>query len=288
MSPTCGDNGGVTKAGNPCGSTIIDESGLCQSHRPTNEAVVLENLPVLPGDEVDADRVAELEALLAEEREARITAEEQAVAERARAEKFDPTRDVTDRIFGDTGDVSNYFSPEHIREVAEAELADLNRNRMRRGYSPVDWDEATWAKKIEETKQAMVAERHGLVPTAGPLTRVMKLYNPKGNSLVQIPMEDQVNNHRGSLADSVERYRAKGFKLARVRCRIERGELVPERDGPIVTLFCGAINCWEPAAAEAGGKFLNAGYCGPDHQRRTEAGKEKADGSTNPLVMAGV
>lgn len=218
---------------------------------------------VTPGSDVEMDLLrGELEA----ERAARLVAEEaaeaaeaEAIEQRARAEKLDPVADVTNRIFENADDVIAFFPEQNLRDSAAAELKAMNKGRIKAGLLPIDWSPDEWDQHVVEEANKIVAGRHGLVPTSGPLTRVLKFLNPGTGNLVQIPIEDQVNNHKGSLADSIERYRRKGFKLTR-------------------PMFCGTRDCWELAIVDAAGNMGLDGYCSEDHRRRTEVGKESRDG----------
>lgn len=242
-----------------------------------------------------ADRIAELEAELAEAQAAREVAEAElaeatrvAELERDRADRLSPTADVSAQVFESADDVTDYFTQQALRDAAGAELESINRNRQRRGAFPVQWSDEDWDRAVADEAAKIVAERRGLVAEAGPLTRVLKFFKPKDRSIVQVPIEPQVNNHKGSLEDSTARYRNKGFKIATVRARRgPDGRLVADKNGPLVTMFCATRDCWELAEInDLDGHPRFEGYCGPDHQRRTEMGKDTGE-VTNRQVLAG-
>lgn len=239
----------------------------------------LDPAPDDPADDaptVDVEaRIAALEEELAAERESRTFAEARIEELSDENDKLRPEVDVTRRLFTTAEDVSAVFTDDALREIAAEKLASLNRGRLQRGHHPVTWEPAEWDAEIAQVREELAHDRDGLVPDGVPLTRVLKLVNAKKpgapGAMVQVPMEDQVNNHKGSLADSIEVYRRKGFKVAQVRVSFtDSGEMRVDPNGTVKTTICASIDCWSPAPVDRGGKYVEGGYCSSDHRRRTE------------------
>lgn len=187
-------------------------------------------------------------------------------AEKAASKKKDeriaelkPTRDVTPFMFQTTDDVREFFGEEKLIVKVKERLAAQNRIRMRQGYERLPTDPESIAEMVEELVAELVDDRHseGVLPSVeGWLDRTLKMIRPDG-MLIQIPYEGQINNTAGSLADGIERYRRKGFKLTE-------------------PMLCPTKDCYEVAAAhEKGaqkGRWIYDGYCSEDHRNRTERG----------------
>ena len=223
----------------------------------------------------DTDLIAKLETQLAEkdavlESATALINEKDAalkVAEKL-VEEYKPTVDVSGFLMETVDDVKARFSESQIRDLAEREFAEVNRTRLKAGYSQIEFDEEAWEQAIDETIDDLLADRRrdGANPT-GPLMRVMKMMKPDG-ILVQIPYENQINNLAGSIADAIQRYKDKGFKL-----------VTPD--------LCPSQNCWELAAIE-NGLFIYGRYCSQDHQKRTEGTQnEGVEGAITRAMMAG-
>lgn len=205
---------------------------------------------------------AALEAMTDEQREffeERLAALEEQLAQaererdeaKAAADKWRPDFDVSARLFGDVEDVMSYFSEQELKDMAAAELKEINRVRRRNGDEPIKYTKAEWDEKIREAALELVADRTREVPTSGPMMQTLKMYHPGLKRLVAIPYEPQINNMRGSLEDALARYRNKGWKIASVNGG----------------MLCGAGPCWAPALME-NGQYTFGGFCSEDHLRR--------------------
>lgn len=176
--------------------------------------------------------------------------------QRKKIDETSTTVDIRNRLFRSTGDVHEYFDTQYLRDLAEATLGTENRERRRRDLSPLKFDEEEWEAAIEEVVEDLLADRtlNG-AKTEGPLLRTLKMYNPKDDTIRQIPYEGQFNNIAGSLADGLILYERKGFK----------------RVSPFV---CPSGDCNEEAAligsGKNQGKWRFEGYCSDDHFQRTE------------------
>lgn len=100
-----------------------------------------------------------------------------------------------------------------------------------------------------KTKEAMA---NAAEPTE-PASRKVKLFIMRNGmpTLEQIPMESQINNMAGSLADGIVRYTRKGFKLTD-------------------PFLCPRAGCFRAAAADAGGNWEFDGYCSDRHRVEVE------------------
>ena len=164
--------------------------------------------------------------------------------------EYKPTVDIRSYLMETPDDVRARFSEQTIQDLAEGEIAEVNRVRTKAGHAPIKYDEKEMAKKIDETILDLLADRaREAPPVTGPLMRTLKMVKPDG-TLVQIPYEDQINNLAGSISDAKERYREKGFKMT-------------DPD------LCPSQNCYELSILE-GGNFVFRGYCSNDHLTRTE------------------
>lgn len=200
----------------------------------------------IPADELsDADRIELLEQQLAD---ATVRAEK---AEEL-AEAHSPTRDIGGFIMTSIEDVEHRFDKQNIRDLAEAELAEINRARLKNGYMPINYSDEEWAVAIEKVKSDLLLDREKYAPPAeGPLMRTLKMVTPAGN-LVQIPYEPQINNQAGSLEDGIAIYRNKGFKLPK-------------------PMLCPSQDCYEYSAVnDNDGNYTFKAYCTKDHHDRTE------------------
>lgn len=258
------------------------ESGFAETVEVSPDALT----PTID-DAIVEDRLAALEAELEAERSARQSAEERIGELLAENDEIRADSDVTHLLFESIDDVAGAFTDEQIREIAAQELAELNRGRLLRGFQPIEWGPEQWQEATDKVRADLVADRGGHVPGQGPLTRVIKLVNPNTRGLVQTVMEDQVNNFKGSLADPIERYRRKGFKVAMVRVSFASdGRMVVDPDGTLKTTLCPSKDCWDPALIDRGGNYVHGGYCAESHRRRTEPDPDGA-GVADRRVLSG-
>lgn len=190
-------------------------------------------------------------------------------------EKIDelrPTRDVTPFLLENAEDVRARFSDQALKDLANVERIQENRERNARGDFPLPQLEGKELKAaIDRAIDMLLADRDmAQPPITGPLDRVLKMVDTSDN-LRQIPYEPQINNMAGSLADGYERYRQKGFKMTD-------------------PLLCATKDCYNLAAVGADGEWLFRAYCSADHEARTERDttQTQVPGITNRNVMKGL
>ena len=120
-----------------------------------------------------------------------------------------------------------------------------------------------------KTKEAMAQSKE---PTEPPSRRVKLLIMRNGQPTIeQIPMEAQVNNMAGSLADGIIRYTRKGFKLTD-------------------PFLCPRAGCFRPAQNDELGRWLYDGYCTDKHRSEVE-GNEKSPTvglQTKDTILSGI
>ena len=189
----------------------------------------------------------EVELLRAELAKAARKIEEQA----AEIEAAKPTVNVERWLFESIEDVKAFYPEKHLKDLAAAEFASINKARTKQGYDRITYTDAEIDAAMEDILAGLLADRKAGAHTEGPLLRTLKMIAPDG-SLRQVPYEGQFNNIAGSLEDGYRIYTKKGFK----------------RTEP---LLCPAGDCWEVAAME-NGQMLFTGYCSQDHFNRTESG----------------
>ena len=177
-------------------------------------------------------------------------------SQQAELDEMSPTVDIRSRLFKKAEDVHEYFGKQKLRDLAEGQLADENRIRRRSDLSPIRYTDDEWEAAVEGVVEELLEDSvvNG-APTEGPLDRKLKMWNPKDDSIRQVPYEGQVNNVAGSLADGLILYERKGFK------RLE-------------PFLCPAGDCFEEAdiigKGKDKGKWRYEGYCSEDHFMRTE------------------
>lgn len=187
------------------------------------------------------------------------------------AEQYKPFRSVEDRMFKGVGDVKRRFSKQQLKDIAGAELASMNSERLRRGFLPIDWSDEEWEAETTRAAEELVGDRRRHIPTEGPLARTLKMVAPtkdrckvqpcyEHGHLVQVRVEAQINNQAGSLGDGITRYKDKGYKLA------------VNDEGAMI---CAAQECNEWAAME-NGKYTHRGYCTETHMKRVEGNQGEA------------
>jgi hypothetical protein len=183
-----------------------------------------------------AQRVAELEAKLAETETALARAE-------AEARKHDPRVDVP---FLDTPEAYlEYVGYEDLNELAVSSLALENVKRHREGKPPLEFG----PDRIDQEVQRIITKRiQGIRSNVRgeDNMRVLKMVKPSG-TMTQIPVETQINNEAGQQGAAIWKAREKGFKIA-----------YPYR--------CYRHNCWDLAATDDAGNIVLDGYCSPEHR----------------------
>ena len=176
-------------------------------------------------------------------------------------EKLSPTVDISamleDRVQWITDN-----SPEGERfwlNRAEAKFKNDNIQRAKEGLPGFNINDHPdiLDDLINELKTKEATRRVG--EPDEPPSRKVKLYiKRKGQMPVieQLPMENQVNNMAGSLADGIIRYTRKGFKLTK-------------------PFLCPRAGCYAPAAVDEFQRWRWDGYCTEKHRIEVE-GKEEA------------
>ena len=185
-----------------------------------------------------------------------------------------PTRELkgmfTDRVKWLTEN-----SPEGERywiNRAEAEYKKVNKERAQEGLPVFDVKEHPEILEdllIElKTKESMHIDNSAVEVAA----RKVKLYIERNGmpTIEQIPMENQINNMAGSLADGIIRYTQKGFKLTD-------------------PFLCPRAGCFKPAASDEMKRWKYDGYCTEIHRAEVE-GEQKSptSGLQTRDVLSGV
>jgi hypothetical protein len=190
----------------------------------------------IPGLEART-RIAELERQLAE---AERTNREQAVE----LQKHKPTLEW--HVYQTPAEVREYLGEEKLRDIAGLELAEQNRMRVKRGLPPFSYesDPAMYEREIGKILEELLTRRTKYID-AGQRLRVVKMAarSPEGGwSIVQVPVEVQINNEAAQSGAAIWKQRDKGRKL-------------------VMPYLCQRINCWAEALVGPDGKFVYAGYC---------------------------
>jgi len=221
-----------------------------------------ERIAKLETELVEKDAVIDSAIALVNEKDEALQRAEALVVE------YKPTTDVGSFLMETADDVRARFSEQTILDLAEGELAEINRVRLKAGHTQIKYDDDEWEKAIDATIADLLADRQtNGPPVVGPLMRTLKMVKPDG-VLVQIPYEKQINNLAGSIADAVARYVDKGFK-----------KTDPD--------LCPSQNCYEPSILK-GGNFVFKGYCSNDHLARTEGTQAaETDIITRTMVTSG-
>ena len=185
-----------------------------------------------------------------------------------------PTYDIggmfTDRVKWLTDN-----SPEGERywiDRAEAEYKKVNIERALQGLPGFDVKDHPEILDDHinrlKTTEAML---HATEPDE-PASRKVKLFIMRNGmpTLEQIPMENQINNMAGSLADGIVRYTQKGFKLTD-------------------PFLCPRAGCWKDAGVDAAKRWSFDGYCTDKHREQVEGSqKSPTVGLQTRDVMVGV
>ena len=186
-------------------------------------------------------RIAELEAELEQKDE--------------QIDEMRPTKDVNE-WFADRVQWLTDNSPEGEKywvNRAEAKFAADNVKRAKEGLPPFDIKHhpEILDDLINElkTKERMDAAKE---PDEPPARKVKMFIMRNGMPTIeQIPMENQINNMKGSLGDGILRYTRKGFKLTE-------------------PFLCPRAGCFRPASTDEFGRWTADGYCSDTHRREVE------------------
>jgi hypothetical protein len=204
-------------------------------------------------------KLAELQAAVEMAEQARAATEAELAAVKAERDELAKEKDrlspfVSIPVFESAADVVAHMGEEALAVIAETELATENKSRMQSGRpalhleNPVEYARLA-AKIIERVSEEMVAQQRSWVSddrTRIVPMRTAKMVRPDGGS-IQIPLEGTINNAAGSMADPIERYKRKGFKLMHpIRCMLR--------------------DCWEAEAVDSRGRRLQNGFCGEFHR----------------------
>ena len=142
---------------------------------------------------------------------------------------------------------------------AEAEFKKENRQRAKDGLPTFSIKEhpELLDDLIAELKAKVVASVNA--ETTEPPSRRVKLVIMRNGvpTIEQIPMENQVNNMSGSLADGIIRYTRKGFKLTE-------------------PFLCPRAGCFRAAAVDELQRWLYDGYCTDKHRTEVEGDEKSA------------
>lgn len=239
----------------------------------------LEDMAAPDGDLADvvegADLAAELEQMR-RERDAALAAaaaaNDEAARARAEAERHSPYTPAP--VFDKPEDVIEFYGAEVMRAKAEAQMAAENKRRQKQGLPPLysmasaDLDRLI-EKTIMDIATKIVRSRDRWVPDAWQdrvKMRMLKVIFPvrrednprewtwdmaQGASMRQLPLEAQINNAAGSIADGVLKYRNKGAKI-------------------VSPFLCLLFDCYRPAALDEAGNPVHGLYCSQDHHQFVE------------------
>lgn len=194
----------------------------------------------VPGLKVQA-RVAELEQELAE-------ADRKIAEQQEELEKHRPTHEW--HVYRTPQELREYLGEAKLQDIAGLELAELNKERIRRGLTAYSYqsDPDMYERQIKKILDDILSRRTKFVD-ANVRLRVVKMAARTadgGWSIVQIPVEVQINNEAGQSGAAIWKQRDKGRKL-------------------VIPYLCQRYNCWAEAAVGPDGKFLHAGYCSAEH-----------------------
>ena len=184
-----------------------------------------------------AQRIAQLERQLYE-------ADKLARAQARELEKHRPTLEW--HVYQTPAEVREYLGEEKLRDIAGLQLAEQNRARVKRGLPPFSYETSPemYEREIGKILEELLTRRTKFVD-AGQRLRVVKMAARSaegGWSIVQIPVEVQINNEAAQSGAAIWKQRDKGRKL-------------------VMPYLCQRINCWREALVGPDGKFAYAGYC---------------------------
>ncbi len=178
---------------------------------------------------------------------------------KAEAEKNRPTHDTSTWKWDTVEDVLEHYG-ERFNDIVAMELASTNRKRVSQGLGRIEADDRVIREKAQEfvSKQKRVPKGNcRVMKMFKPFDPVKNANNPRG-SLIQVPIEGQINNLNGSQWDAIARYKEKGYKVA-------------------TPMWCARQNCNEYAAVGSDGSFEFLGYCGREDMRAIEKINDVAD-----------
>ena len=187
---------------------------------------------------------------------------------RAENEKLKPTINVLESITNRVAWLTTN-TPEGDRywlNRAEAEFKKTNQARVADNLPPFDIKDfpEMLDDKITELK-AKEAAAYAKEPSEPP-SRKVKLAIYRGGedaydsengvlTIEQIPLEGQINNTAGSLADGIVRYTRKGFRLTE-------------------PFLCPRAGCFRPAATDDFNRWAWDGYCTERHRNEVEVDQD--------------
>lgn len=177
--------------------------------------------------------------------------------------------------------VRAYFTAEELRTMAKERLARKNRADVRKGNPPLysRLDGEVYEALLQEAEDELVTERVvkfrqwvSEIPEDRTRLRTVKMVRPvkmrdgklswelrHGATLVEIPLEGQINNGIGSIADGILKYQNKRIRIARpYRCQLR--------------------DCNQPAAVGASNQLTQSGYCSEDHRTTIEGAGSRTPG----------
>jgi hypothetical protein len=198
--------------------------------------------------------LTDIESKLAELRAERDAAINRATRAEAEADKFRPTHDIRHMLEDPVGSMTKVLGERYWLDAADRELAAENKARHRQMLPMLEWTDTQREQKVAEL-QAKEGNRFNR-PVTSPPSKRLKMYFERNGvpTIEQIPLEPQVNNGAGSLADPVVRYTDKGFKLTD-------------------PFLCMRAGCFAPAAVDSNNRWGFDGYCTALHRSEVEGEK---------------
>ena len=149
---------------------------------------------------------------------------------------------------------------------AELEWSTMTRERVRASLPPfnIKDEPEMFQQTIDDLKTK--ARTRAAAETTEPASRKIKLaiyrggkdvHDSEGGHLTieQIPLEGQINNTAGSLADGIIRYTRKGFKLTD-------------------PFLCPRAGCFRPAGIDEFQRWQYKGYCSDKHYNEVEVDQD--------------
>lgn len=180
----------------------------------------------------------------------------QLAAENARLKPTVDVREmITDRVAWLTTNTSE--GDRYWINRAEAEFKKTNQQRIADNLPPFDLKD--YPDMLEETittLKAKEAQLHDREPVEPP-SRKIKLAIERNGVLTieQIPLEGQINNTAGSLADGIVRYTRKGFRITD-------------------PFLCPRAGCFRPASVDEFNRWSWGGYCSEKHHKEVEVDQD--------------